>query len=74
MDEKVFTVSWESFVFIPLAFTGLSNKSRRTSKYFTQLFSRHFNNLSKIHATNFFLNLANALLLLTFRVAKVNFV
>ena len=35
MDEKVVTVFWESFIFIPLAYTVLSNKSWRSSKYFT---------------------------------------
>ena len=73
--EKVLTVSFESFVFIPFASTVLSDKSWRTSKYFTPLLS--FANLStyfrSIHQISF-LNLAKALILLNLRVACVNLV
>ena len=73
--ENVLTVSFESFVFIPLASTVLSNKSRRTSKHFTPLLSSA--NLStyarSIHQISF-LNLAKALILLNLQVACVNLV
>ena len=73
--EKVLTVSFESFVFIPFASTVLSNKFWRTSKYFTPLLS--FANLStyarSIHQISF-LNLAKARILLNLRVACVNLV
>ena len=75
ISEKVLTVSFESFVFIPFASTVLSNKSWRTSKYFTPLLS--FANLStyarSIHQFSF-LNLAKARNLLDLRVACVNLV
>ena len=71
--EKVLSVSFEFFVFIPFASTVLSNKSWRTSKYFTPLLS--FANLStyarSIHQFSF-LNLAKALIPLNLRVACVN--
>ena len=75
MDKKAFTISWESFVLIPLAFTVLSNKSWRTSKHFTPLF--YFADLStwaKLMHQIAFLNLAKALILLKFCVARLNFV
>ena len=73
--ENVLTVSFVSFVFIPFASTVLSNKSWRSSKYFTPLLS--FANLSiyarSIHQISF-LNLAKALTILNLRVACVNLV
>ena len=73
--ENVLTVFFKSFVFIPFASTILSNKSWRTSKYFTPLLS--FDNLStdaiSIHQLSF-LNLAKDLILLNLRVACVNLV
>ena len=75
MFENVLTVSFESFVFIPCASTVLSNRSWRTSKYFTPLL--FFANLStyarSIHQISF-LNLAKARILLNLRVACVNLV
>ena len=73
--ENILTVSFEAFVFNPFASTVLSNKSWRTSKYFTPLLS--FGNLStyarSIHQISF-LYLAKALILLYLRVACVNLV
>ena len=73
--ENVLTVSFESFVFISLAFTVLSNKSWRASKYSTPFLS--LANLStyarSIHQISF-LNLAKALIFLYVRVAFVNLV
>ena len=60
--ETVLTVSLESFVFIPLASTVLSNKSWRASKICTPFFS--FANLwtyARFIHQIFILNLGNAL-------------
>ena len=73
--ENVLTVSFESFVSIAFASTVLSNKSWRTSKYFTPLLS--FANLStyarSIHQISPF-KLAKNLILLNLSVACVNLV
>ena len=71
--RKNFDCFLRVFVFILFASTVLSNKSWRTSKYFTPLLS--FATLStyvrSIQQTSI-LNLAKALILLNLRVARVN--
>ena len=69
------TVSLESFLFIPSASTVLSNKSWRTSCYFTPLlFLARIPTFGRlIHQTSS-LNLANAVILLNLRNVRVIFV
>ena len=75
MVKNALTVSLQSFVFIPFASTVLSNRSGRTSRYFTPLISlAGLSTYARSIRQISFLNLANDFILLILRVARVNFV
>ena len=75
MVKNARTFSLESFVFIPFAYTVLSNTSWRTSRYITRLLSlANLSTYARSTPKNLLLNLAKIFILLKLRVARVSFV